>query len=52
MVCVCREKIGKAKAQFDLKLTRVVSDNKKSVLKYGNGKRRPKENVGQILAKG
>lgn len=52
MVCICREKTGKAKAQFDLKLARLVSDNKKSVFKYVNGKRRPKESVGLILIKG
>lgn len=52
VVCICREKTGKAKAQFDLKLVRVVSDNKKSVFKYVSGKRRPKENVMQILVRG
>lgn len=52
MVSIWREKTGKARAQIDLKLARVVSDNKKSAFKYVNGKRRPKENVGQILVKG
>lgn len=50
VVCIWREKTGKARAQIDLKLARVVSDNK-SVFKYVSGKRRPKENVGQILVK-
>lgn len=44
--------MGKTKAQFDLKLDRVVSDSKKSVFKYVNGKRRLKENVGHIIVKG
>lgn len=38
MVYICREKMGKAKAQFDLKLDRVVSDNKKSVLSMSTAK--------------
>lgn len=50
VVCICREKTGKVKAQFDLKLVRGVSD-KKSVFKYISSKRRPKENAGQILVK-
>lgn len=51
MVCICREKIGKAKALFNLKLARVVSDNKNSVSKYVSGERRPKENMGRFLLK-
>ncbi|GAB0179848.1 mitochondrial enolase superfamily member 1 [Grus japonensis] len=43
------EKTKKAKAQFELKMSSVVSDNKKGFFKYVNSKRRSKENIGPIL---
>ena len=46
---ICRENTRKAKAQIELKVASVVSDNKKGFLKYGNSKRRSKENVISIL---
>ncbi|KAK4831434.1 hypothetical protein QYF61_017565 [Mycteria americana] len=49
MVRICREKTRNAKAQLDLKLASVVSDNKKGFFKYINSKRRAKENIGLIL---
>ncbi len=49
VVRICREKTGKAKAQLQLKLASIVSDNKKGFLKYVNGKRKSKENIGAIL---
>ncbi|GAB0207221.1 mitochondrial enolase superfamily member 1 [Grus japonensis] len=49
VVCMCREKTQKAKAQLELKLASVVSDNKKGFSKYVNSKRRSKENIGPIL---
>lgn len=39
----------KAKAQLELTLAVVVSDNKKIFSKYVNNKRRSKENIAQIL---
>ncbi|GAB0176274.1 mitochondrial enolase superfamily member 1 [Grus japonensis] len=44
-----REQTRKAKAQLELKLASVVSDNKKGFFKYVNSKRRSKENIGPIL---
>ncbi|KAK4806869.1 LOW QUALITY PROTEIN: hypothetical protein QYF61_012590 [Mycteria americana] len=49
VVHICREKTRKAKAQLELKLARVVSDNKKGFFKYVITKRRSKENIGLIL---
>ena len=49
VVCICREKTGKAKAQLELNSASVVSDNKKGFLKYVNSKRRSKENLGLIF---
>ncbi|GAB0209633.1 mitochondrial enolase superfamily member 1 [Grus japonensis] len=49
VVRICREKTRKAKAQLELKLASVVSDNKKVFFKYVNSKRRSKENIGAIL---
>ncbi|KAK4822413.1 hypothetical protein QYF61_015160 [Mycteria americana] len=49
VVRICREKTRKAKAELELKLASVVSDNKKGFFKYVNSKRRSKENIGQIL---
>ena len=49
VVHICREKTRKAKAQLELKLASVVSNNKKGFFKNINGKRRSKENVGPIL---
>ncbi|KAK4832645.1 hypothetical protein QYF61_024673 [Mycteria americana] len=46
-----REKTQKAKAQQELKLAIVVSDNKKGFFKYVHSKRRFKENTGSILNK-
>ena len=47
-VLICREKTQKAKAQLELKLASVASDNKSSFFKYVNRKR-SKENIGQIM---
>ncbi|KAK4823990.1 hypothetical protein QYF61_009115 [Mycteria americana] len=44
-----QEKTQIAKAQLQLKLASVVSDNKKGFFKYVNSKRRSKENIGPIL---
>ncbi|KAK4829953.1 hypothetical protein QYF61_008084 [Mycteria americana] len=49
VVCLCREKTRKAKAQLELKLASVVLDNKKGFFKYVNSRRRSEENIGQIL---
>ena len=49
VVCICREKTGKAKAQLELTSASVVSDNKKGFLKYVNSKRRSKENIAPIF---
>ena len=49
MVCFCREKTRKAKAQLELKLASVVSDNKVAFFKCVHSKRRSKENIGPIL---
>ena len=46
---VCREEVGKAKAQLELRLATAVKDNKKSFYKYINGKRRTKDNFHPIL---
>ncbi|PKU39318.1 rna-directed dna polymerase from mobile element jockey- hypothetical protein [Limosa lapponica baueri] len=43
------KKTRKAKAQLELKLASVVSDNKKGFLKYITSKRRSKENIGLIF---
>ncbi|KAJ7412138.1 hypothetical protein BTVI_47265 [Pitangus sulphuratus] len=48
-VCPCREKNRMAKAQFELKLPRTVVDNKQVFFKYGNSKKRTKENIGLLL---
>lgn len=48
MVYICRVKTWMAKAELQLKLASVVSDNK-SFLKYFNSKRRSKEYTGPIL---
>lgn len=49
LVCPCREKTPRARAQLQLELASAVSDNKEGVLKYINSKRRSKENIGLIL---
>ncbi|KAK4832343.1 hypothetical protein QYF61_021872 [Mycteria americana] len=49
VVCIRKEKTRKAKAQLELKLASVVSDNKKGFFKYVNSKRRSKGNIGPIL---
>ncbi|KAK4833057.1 hypothetical protein QYF61_027719 [Mycteria americana] len=48
VVCICREKMRKAKAQLELKLASAVSD-KNSFFKYVNSKMSSKENTGLIL---
>jgi len=49
VVPLCREKTQKAKAQLQLKLASVVSDNKKVFFKYIHSNRRSKENIGPVL---
>ncbi|KAK4823199.1 hypothetical protein QYF61_027208 [Mycteria americana] len=49
VVRICREKTRKARAQLELKLASVVSDNKRGFFKYVNSKRRSKENIRLIL---
>lgn len=51
MVSICREKTQKAKAQLELKLASVMSDNKKGFLKYVDNRGRCKENIGLYLLK-
>jgi len=46
---MCRENTRKAKAQLELKLADVVSDNKKCSFKNVNSKRLSKENIRLIL---
>lgn len=48
-VHICREKTRKAKAQLELTLATVVSDNKKGFFKYVQSKRRSNENTVLIL---
>ena len=48
----CREKIRKAKAQLELRLTTVVKDNRKCLYKYFNNKKRAKENFQPVLEVG
>lgn len=48
-VWLCREKPGKAEAQLELTLAKVVSDNKKGIFRYVNSKRKSKENIRPIL---
>ncbi|KAK4830972.1 hypothetical protein QYF61_014431 [Mycteria americana] len=45
----CREKIRKAKAQLELNLATVVTDNEKCFYKYSNNKKRAKENLPPLL---
>lgn len=47
VVLIRREKTCKAKAQLELNLASVVSDNK-GFLKYVNSKKRSKENIRQV----
>ncbi|GAB0189105.1 mitochondrial enolase superfamily member 1 [Grus japonensis] len=49
MITELWEKTQKAKAQLELKLASVVSENKKGSFKYINSKRRSKKNIGPIL---
>ena len=46
---MCREKIRKTKAQFELNLAAGVKRNKKLFYKYINSKRRTKENLRSLL---
>lgn len=48
-VCICRKKIRQDKAQLELTLASVVSDNEKDHFKYVNRKRRSMENIRLIL---
>lgn len=48
-VRACRDETRKARAHLELKLEKEVKDNKKSFLKYGNSKRKPRENAGPLL---
>ena len=45
VVRICREKIRKAEAQLEFKLSPVVKENEKLFYKYITGKRRVKENL-------
>lgn len=45
VVRICREKIRKAEAQLEFKLSTVVKENEKLFYKYITGKRRVKENL-------
>ena len=49
VVKMCREKIRKTKAQFELNLTAGVKRNKKLFYKYINSKRRTRENLHSLL---
>jgi len=49
LVRSCREEITKAKAQLELRLATVVSDNKKYFYKYVNNKKRAKESLHLFL---
>ena len=43
VVCVCRDRIRKAKAQMELNLVGDVKDNKKGFCRYVGRKRRPRK---------
>ena len=48
-VRLCREKIGKAKAQLELRLATTFKDNEKCCYKYISGKRRAREKHPPLL---
>ncbi len=49
VVCVCRDRIRKAKAQMELNLARDVKDNKKGFYRYIDRKRQAKESVPHLM---
>ena len=51
MVFMCKEKTEKAKAQLELKLASVFSQNKKGIFKYVDNNRRSKGNIELIPLK-
>lgn len=44
-VCVCRDRIRKAKVQMELNLVRDVKKNKKEFYRYGGRRRQAKESI-------
>ena len=49
VVCVCRDRIRKAKVQRELNLARDVKDNKKGFYKYIGRRRQAKETVPPLM---
>ena len=49
VVCVCRDRIKKAKAQMELNLARDVKDNKKGFYRHIGRRRQVKESVPPLL---
>ena len=49
VVCVCRDRIRKAKAQMELNLARDVKDNKKGFYRYIGRRRQTKEDVPPLM---
>ena len=49
VVCVCRDRIRKAKAQKELNLVRDVKDNKKGFYRYVGRRRWAKESVSPLM---
>jgi len=45
----CRDAMRKAKAHLEMRLAKEIKDNKKGFLKYVNGKRKTRDNVGPLL---
>lgn len=51
VVRACRDATRKAKAQSELKLSKVMKDNNKSFFKYVDSKRKTRDNVSALLNK-
>ena len=49
VVCLCRDRIRKAKVQIELNLARDVKDNKKGFYKYIGKKEQAKESVPLLI---
>ena len=49
VVCVCRDRIRKAKAQMELNLERDVKDNKKGFCRYIGRRRQAKDSVPPLI---